>query len=141
MAKILGIIYMVVLFLFCIWYLVFQTSEWIDRMKAKKRMREAREQEPVKPQEPKPVVDVVGKSTTVFLAPLTPSSIEPFMSDDLEPEPAVESEQGITPEEVEANLNSAVILDEDELDDYSDEATDWDENMSKDLTCQQISDD
>ena len=140
MAKILGIIYMVVLFLFTICYMLFQISEWIDRMKARKRMRAARE--PEKPVEPIPAIDVVGKSTTVFLVPLISASLEPMMSEELELDvkPSVETEPDILPENVDANLNSAVILEDDELDEYSGDNSDWEGNLSKGLTYQQISD-
>ena len=138
MANILGFIYMVVLFLVTVWYMVFQMSEWIDRMRAWKKMRAARE--PEKPQEPEPVIDIVGKSTTVFLAPLIQASNEPFMSDDLDMEPVTETETDIIPEDVEANLNRPVILNEDELDEYSGKDMDLEGNLSKGLTYQQISD-
>ena len=138
MAKILATIYMSVLFFFCIWYMVFQINEYIDRMKARKRMQAAKE--PERPPEPESIIDIVGKSSTVFLAPLTPVSKEPFMSDDLEKEPAAQAEPDILPEAVEANLNSPVILEDDELDEYSGDITDLEGNFSKGLTYQQISD-
>ena len=140
MAKILGIIYMVVLFLFTIWYMVFQITDWIDRMRARKRMSFTKEPELEKHVEPIPAIDVVGKSMTVFLAPLTHVSNEPFMSDDLEMEPAAEAVPDILPEEVEANLNRPVVLEEDELDDYSGDHMDLEGNLSRGLTYQQISD-
>ena len=138
MAKILATIYLSVLFFFCIWYMVFQIKECIDRMRARKRMQAARE--PERPPEPEPIINVIGKSSTVFLAPLMPVSKEPFMSDDLEKEPAAEAEPDIVPEAIEANLNRPVILEDDEMDEYSGDNSDSEENLSKGLTYQQISD-
>jgi len=140
MAKVLGTIYMSVLFFFCIWYMIFQFNQWIDKMKASKRKPvEKKPEETVMSFSP---IDVVGKSTTVFLAPLVSSSEEPMMSENLELEekPEVISEPVILPEEIQANLNHPVVLDEDEVDDYSGDIADWDRTLSKGLTYQQISD-
>ena len=112
MANILGFIYMSVLFLFCICYMAFLIYDWIYRMKSRKRTPAIREPEiPVKPL---PSVDVVGKSTTAFLAPLISASIEPMMSEKLETElkSSAETEQEVLPEDVEADLKTPYIPDE-----------------------------
>jgi hypothetical protein len=136
MAKILGFMYMSVLFLFTLWYMVFCISEWTYRMKERKRMRLARE--PEKPVKPLPSVDVVGKSTTVFLAPLTP---EPILSEKLELDvkPVVETEPDIVPSEVEVLQNNTPALGEDELMDYPNENMDASADLSQGLTFEQIS--
>ena len=128
-AKILGIIYLSVIFLLSLWYIYFQISDAIDRVKARKRMRAART--PEKPYEP--VYDVVGKTTTVFLAPLMP-----VMSEDLEPEPqtALEPEPEILPTEVDVHLNASIEIADEEFDFYPDAASG---ELSQGLTFEQIS--
>ena len=135
MANILGTAYMSVLFLFTALYMAYYIRKWIIELKAWKR------KQPVKIQE-KPVetaIDIVGKSTSVFLAPLTPAGIEPMMSEDLEPEQQadVEFEPEISPDEVEISLNRSVIPDADELDDYSEGSIERDD-LSQGLTFEQI---
>ena len=55
------------------------------------------------------------------------------MSEELELDikPSVEAGPDILPEEVEANLNRPVVLEEDELDDYSGDHTDLEGNLSR----------
>jgi len=127
-AKILGAIYMTVIFLLCIWYIYFQISDWIYRVRERERMRAAKTSEKTS----EPVYDVVGKSTTVFLAPLTP-----VMSEDLEleSETALEPEPDILPGEVEANLNRSVMVADDEPDVYPDDPME----LSQGLSFEQIS--
>ena len=137
MEKILATIYLFFLFFLAMVYLFYQISELTDRRKARKQMQAAREQ--MMPYKPEPVIDVVGKSSTVFLAPLPSVHNDPFMSDNLEKEPATKTELDILPETVETNLNSPVILEEDEVEDYSGEPTDLEGNFSQGLTYQQIS--
>ena len=139
MAKILGIIYLTIIFLLCILFMVFQISEWIDRMKARKGMATARE--PEKPLEPQPAIDVVGKSTTVFFTPLIPAGIEPLMSEDLEMEMKSEAatEPDVMTDEVETNLNTPYIPDEDELEQYVNNDVDVTGELSQGLTFEQIS--
>jgi len=97
-------------------------------VRARKRMSAARLTE--KPS--KPVYDVVGKSTTVFLAPLMP-----VMSEDLEPESetALEPEPDILPGEVETHLNFSIAIADDEPDVYPDDPME----LSQGLTFEQIS--
>jgi hypothetical protein len=90
------------------------------------------------PSEPA-VIDVVGKSATVFLAPLIPASVEPFMNENLEREPAVETELDIKSKEVEVNMNSSYIPDDGELDAYRSNSMDLTNNLSQGLTYEQIS--
>jgi hypothetical protein len=128
-AKILGSIYLCVIAFFCVWYIVFSIGLWMSDLKAKRRMRLARATE--KPAQP--VYDIVGKSTTVFLAPLTP-----VMSEDLVPElqTALEPEPDIIPGEVETHLNHSVMIADDEPDAYHDGDM---EELSQGLTFEQIS--
>jgi hypothetical protein len=86
---------------------------------------------PEKPAEP--VYHIVGKSTTVFLAPLTP-----VMSEDLVPElqTALEPEPDILPNDVETHLNHSVMIADDEPDTYPDGDL---EELSQGLTFEQIS--
>ena len=119
---------MSVLFLLCVWYIYFQISDWMDRVRARKRMRVARTPENFS----EPIHDVVGKSTTVFLAPLMP-----VMSEDLEPESetALEPEPDILPGEVETHLNFSIAIADDEPDVYPDDPME----LSQGLTFEQIS--
>jgi len=128
---------MSVLFLFCMLYMVLQISNWIDRVRARKRMREARTQE--KPMET--VIDVVGKSTTAFFAPLPPETIEPLMSEALElvMVSSAETEPDINPDNVEATLTNPFISDDDELEQYRNDDVDLTGDFSQGLTYQQIS--
>jgi hypothetical protein len=77
-----------------------------------------------------PVYDVVGKSTTVFYAPL--NLPEPEKASTMLTEPDTMSD------EVEANLNTAYIPDDDELEQYRSDADITDE-ISQGLTFQEIS--
>ena len=137
MENILLPIYMSVFFILVFVYLFCKISELIDRRKARKKTPVAREPEKVS----KSVVDVVGKSTTVFLAPLIPARIEPLMSEKLELElrSSAETEPDILSEEVEANLNAQYIPDEDELIQYANDDIDLTGEASQGLTYQQIS--
>ena len=126
---------MSVLFLFTVLYMAFYMRKWIIELKVEKRKPLAKVPE-------KPVdqaIDIVGKSTSVFLAPLTPAGIKPMMSEDLESEQQadVEFEPDISPDEVEISLNRSAILDADELDDYADSIVDRDD-LSQGLTFEQI---
>ena len=134
MAKIIGTIYLSVLFLFTVWFIVFYISEWIDELKRKRRRRRLQVSE--KPVEP--AIDIVGISTTAFLAPLI-TRMEPMMSMDLELElqPAVETEPDISPSDVDVSLN--LPLDEDELEMYRNENSDVSDDLSQGLTFEQIS--
>ena len=131
-AKVLGTIYLCVIFLLSIWYIYFQISDAIDRIRARKRMRAAKMSE--KPYEL--VYDVVGKSTTVFLAPLMP-----LMSEELEVVmvSTVETEPDISPEEVEANLTASFVPDDEELEQYRNDDVDLSGEFSQGLTFEQIS--
>jgi hypothetical protein len=133
MAKILGSIYLIVLVLFTVWFIVFYISEWIDEMKVKRMRR--RVTVPENPVEP--VIDVVGKSTTSFLAPLI-TRMESMMSMDLELEqqPAVETEPDISPSDVEISLSFP--LDEDEQEMYRNDNMDASDDLSQGLTFEQI---
>jgi len=136
MEKILAVIYLSVIFFYAILYLVHQTRDYVYRHRVWKKARREIKSEKLS----EPVIDVVGKTTTVFLTPLKHTGNKPFMSDNLEMETAAETEPQILPEEVEAKLNHPVILGEDELDDYSGEVTDLEGSLSQGLTYQQISD-
>jgi len=130
-AKVLGTVYLSVLGLLSIWYIYFQISDWIDRMRARKKMREANT--PEKPLEP--VIDVVGKSNTAFLSPLISASIEPMMGEGL----VVEAEPNINLEDVEINLPDRYIPDEEELAQYANDYVDLSGEFSQGLTFEQIS--
>ena len=133
MAKIIGTIYLSVLFLFTVWFIVFYTREWIDELKRKRMRRRIKVAEKLV----EPVIDVVGKSTTAFLAPLI-TRIEPMMSMDLEREqqPTVETEPDISSSDVDISLN--LPLDEEELEMYPNENTDVSDDLSQGLTFEQI---
>jgi hypothetical protein len=76
------------------------------------------------------VFDIVGKSTTVFYAPLAP---EP------EGESTMLTEPDVMSDEVEANLNTAYIPDDDELEQYRSNDLDVTGEISQGLTFQEIS--
>jgi hypothetical protein len=129
MANILGFIYLGVLFVFCILYMAFQMYVWIDRLKARKKPLAG---EPENPPEPV-VTNVVGKSTTVFLAPLH----EPVTGEQ-KPEPAVETEPEIQPADVEVILKQPLDMDEIEIDDFQNVDMDASDYLSQGLTFEQI---
>jgi hypothetical protein len=136
MENILATIYLSGLFFVAFLYLAYQINELKDRMKARKRMQAARE--PEKPSTT--VIDVVGKSTASFLAPLKPT-IEPMMSEDLEVEmrPEAESEPDIASEEVESGPDAPYVPDEEELIRYANSDMDVTDELSQGLTFEQIS--
>ena len=138
MEKILATVYLFFLFFLALAYLFYQISALINRMKARKQMKMAREQS--KPYEPEPVIDVVGKSTTAFLAPLSSASNEPFMNDNLEKESASETEPDILPDDVDVKMSNPYVPDDDELEQYAGDGVDASGDFSQGLTCQQISD-
>ena len=129
MEKILATIYLSVIFFVAMLYLVFSFRDAIDRMKARKRMSIARASE--KP--PEPAIDVVGKTTTVFLSPLH----EPVISKQ-EPESAVETEPEILPADVEVIINRPPDMNDVELDDYQNVNMDEADDLSQGLTFEQI---
>ena len=137
MEKMMGIFYLTVVFLLVVVFLLFNIFIAMDRYKSLKR----KAPEPKKPSAPEPVIDVVGKSTTVFLAPLPPAGIEPMMSEDLETEmkSEAETEPDIKPEEVEANLNASYVPGEDELEQYANDDMDLTGCLSQGLSFEQIS--
>jgi len=137
MEKILATIYLFILFFLAMVYLFYQTVELIDRRKARKQMKAAREQ--TKPCEPEPVIDVVGKSTTAFLAPFILEKQKPLMSEDLKPEPAAETEPDILPDDVEVKMNNPYVPDDEELEQYANDDVDASGEFSQGLTFQQIS--
>jgi hypothetical protein len=63
---------------------------------------------------------------------------KPFMSENLEQEPAMETEPDIKPEEVEISLNVTYMPDDDELDTYRSNSMDLTDNLSQGLTYEQI---
>jgi hypothetical protein len=130
--------YLSVMFFFIMLVVSYCIRDWIDKMKRKKLMRLAREKE--YPSE-LPVIDLVGKSTTAFLAPLQPESIQPVMCEDLEKEyvTAAETEPDVHHEEVEATLNAPYIPDDDELAQYAGDNADVSDEFSQGLTFEQIS--
>ena len=139
MDKVLGVIYLSIVAIIVIVYLLYAVYEWICRIAYKKALKRIREAS-VSPDDA-PVVDVVGKTTTVFLAPLKTENNAPFMSEDLEPERSeanIETEQDISPEYIEVKQNQLIIPNDDELDDFSDSNSTTDE-LSKGLTFEQIS--
>ena len=129
---------MSVLFIFSLLFIIYHVREWIISMTKRKK---SLEKEPEKPSEPKPAVDVVGKSTTVFLAPLPPAGMEPLMSEDLETEmrSEAETEPDIMPEEVDADFNSLYVPGEDELEQYANNDMDTTGCLSQGLSYEQIS--
>ena len=137
MEKILATIYLFFLFFLAMVYLFYQISELIDRRKARKQMKAAREQ--TKPCEPEPLIDVVGKSTTAFLAPLIPEKQKPLMSEDLKPEPAAETEPDILPDDVEVKMSNPYVPDDEELEQYANDDVDNSGDFSQGMTFQQIS--
>ena len=138
MEKILKYIYMSALFLFSLLFMAYYIREWYLRM-TKRNIAPEPERVPEKPLEP--TIDVVGKSTVVFLAPLMPETIEPIMSEKLEVEmkSEAETEPDIQPEDIEVNLNAPFVLDDDELDQYRSDDMDLSDELSQGLTYQQIS--
>jgi hypothetical protein len=130
MAKILGTIYLSVLAFYTVWFIIFYIREWVDELKRKRRRQYVKALE--KPAEP--AIDIVGKSTTAFLAPL-----KPIVSVDLEREqqPALEAEPDISPSDVEISLN--LPPDEDEPEMYPNENHDTSDDLSQGLTFEQIS--
>jgi hypothetical protein len=110
MEKILGIIYLTVVFLLSVIYLFYYIAIAMDRYKSLKK----KEPKPEPP--PESANDIVGKSTTVFLAPLH----EPVMSIVLEyeMEQTVETEPDISPTDVEIIMNRTDLPDKDEFIDY-----------------------
>ena len=133
MEKILAWGYMIVVFILAIVYLFFSIYQWIDRING--RCFVSKIPKPEKP--PEPAFDIVGKTYSVFLAPLV---IEPFMSENLETEQKsqAETEPDILTSEVEANLINSDVLDENELDDFSEENSDTEGDLSQGLTFEQI---
>jgi len=86
-----------------------------------------------------PEVDVVGKSTTVFLAPIIFEKYEPLMSEDLIREPVAEAEPDILPDDVEVKISRPYIPDDNELEQYANDDMDISGDFSQGLTFQQIS--
>ena len=127
MEKVLEYIYKSALFIFSVLFMVYHVREWFLRMKKRNFVPE---RVPEKPLEP--AIDVVGKSTTTFLAPLIHYSIEPIISEKLEIEmkSEAETEPDIMPEDVEANLNTPFVPDDDELEQYPIEDTDLSQGLS-----------
>ena len=84
----------------------------------------------------KQAINVVGKSTTAFLAPLIPEVIKPIMSEELEVEmkSEAETEPDINSDEVETNLN-APFMPDDEFEQYPADDT----YLSQGLSFEQIS--
>jgi len=139
MSKVLGIIYLSIVAIIVLVYLFYAVYEWFYRIAYKKALKRIRETSAPLPLDAP--VDVVGKTTTVFLAPLKTENNEPFMSEDLEPqrsEADVETEPDISPDAIEIKQNQPFIPDDDELDDFSDSNAPADE-LSKGLTFEQIS--
>ena len=134
--KILAIIYLGIIAILVIFYLAYVIDDWITRFVHKKALKRIREEMDKKSD---PTFDVVGKTTTKFLAPLTFEADEPFMSEELEPETElVDAEPEISPEDVEVNPKQTVMIDDDELEDYSADNSEPD-GLSKGLTFEQIS--
>ena len=136
MTKTLEIIYMSILFIFSLLFIAYYVRELFLKM-TKRNI--APERVPEKPSEP--TIDVVGKSTTTFLAPLMPETIEPIMSEKLEVEmkSEAETEPDINSEDVEANLYTPFVPDDDELYQYPNDNMDLTGGLSQGLTYQQIS--
>ena len=138
MSKVLGIIYLSIVAVIVLVYLFYAIYEWFYRIAYKIALKRIRET--YAPPDDAPV-DVVGKTTTVFLAPLKTENNAPFMSEDLEPERSeanIETEPDISSEDIEVKQNQLVTPDDDELDDFSDSNSTTDE-LSKGLTFEQIS--
>jgi hypothetical protein len=140
MDKVLGIIYLSMVAILVTFYLVYTIHSWIGRIVYKKALKRIREADNPPPAE---TVDIVGKTTTVFHAPLIVEIEKPFMRQDLEPERSefeieVETETNISPGDIEIKQSHNVFPDDDELDDFSDGNTTIDE-LSKGLTFEQIS--
>ena len=134
MEKILATLYLIGVFFVGFVLISFYISDTIGKWKNRKSIVE---------NQPKPIsepdYDVVGKSMTVFFAPLIPEKHEPMMSEDLEREPAAETEPGISPDEVEIKISNSYIPDDDELEQYASEDVDATGEFSQGLTYQQIS--
>jgi hypothetical protein len=110
--------------------IVFYAACWRIEKNARKKVST--------PAVPEPVYDIVGKSHSVFLAPLV---VEPFMSDKLETEMKSDavSEPEIQSNEVEANLGNSEAIDANELDDFSEHNVHTEGDLSQGLTFEQIS--
>ena len=129
MEKILAGSYLSAVFILTMMYLFYAVFQWIER-KGRKKVHT--------PAVPEPVYDIVGKSHSVFLSP---SVIEPIMSDKLETEMKSDavSEPEIQSNEVEANLENSLAIDADELDDFSEHNLNTEGGLSQGLTFEQIS--
>ena len=135
MGKILATLYLFGVFFVAFMFISFYVSDIISKWKNRKSIVE-NQPEPIS----EPDYDVVGKSMTVFFAPLIPEK-KPLMSEDLERESAAETEcePNISPDEVEVKINNSYIPDDDELEQYANEDVDTSGEFSQGLTYQQIS--
>jgi hypothetical protein len=136
MEKILATLYLIgvffVAFIFAASYINNLIDKWINRNKA-----EENRPEPIS----EPDIDVVGKSKSVFLAPLIAEKNEPVMSEVLVAETVstAETEPDISPEEVDVTMTKPYIPDDDELEHYRNDDVDLANGFSQGLTYQQIS--
>jgi len=134
MEKILATVYLCSVFFVGFVLISFYISDVIGKWKNRNNIVE-NQLEPIS----EPEYDVVGKSKTVFLAPLTPEKNEPLISETLEREPAAEVESDISPDEVEVIISKPYVPDDDELEQYANDDVDTTGDFSQGLTYQQIS--
>jgi hypothetical protein len=130
MEKILATLYLIgvffTAFVFAAFYVSNLMSKWSNRKKTSPE------------QFYEPVIDVVGKSMTAFLAPLILEKKEPLMSEDFEMKPEVETEPDISPDDVDVSMTKPYIPDDDELEQFRNDDMDVSEVFSQGLTYQQI---
>ena len=137
MENTLATVYIGIISVLAVAYLIFYFYIWIDNRTSKDAIDTDNR---AKPSEP--AIGVVGKSNSVFLAPLVDADVKPFMSEDLKPEQdaiaETETEPDVLPADVDANLNSPYVPDEDELDDLLAGDTGSANHLSQGLTFEQI---
>jgi len=134
MEKILATLYLIGVFFTAFIIVASYMSDVIGKWKNWKSIVENKP-EPIY----EPEVDVIGKSMTSFLAPIIFEKNEPLMSEKLELEPAAETEQDISPDEVEVKTSNSYIPDDEELEQYANDDMDISGDFSQGLTFQQIS--
>ena len=134
MEKILATLYLIGVFFTAFVLISFYISELIGKWKNRNSIVENNTEAISEPE-----YDVVGKSTTTFLAPIKFEKNEPLMSETLEREPAAGVEPDISPDEVQITMSKPYIPDDDELEQYANDDVDTTGDFSQGLTYQQIS--
>ena len=132
MEKILATLYLFGVFFVAIVLISFYINDMIGKWKNRNSIVE-NIPEPIS----EPGFDVVGKSMTVFLAPIKYEKNEPLMSEDLERELATAvAEPDILPDDVVVSTSNPDVPDDDELEQYAGDDVDTTGNFSQGLTYQ-----